>query len=102
MIIYRIFWSELTRLVFSTQSLDAARGMTYLHGVTPPVIHRDLKTANLLVDHTWKVKVADFGVAKMIKDIDYQVSVLSNSLVNMPTLEAATQANEPNENCTLL
>ena len=74
--------------------------MTYLHGVTPPVIHRDLKTPNLLVDHNWKVKVADFGVAKMIKDIDYMVSVLSNSLVNMPTLEAATQANETSENCT--
>lgn len=74
--------------------------MTYLHGVTPPVIHRDLKTANLLVDHNWKVKVADFGVAKMIKDIDYMVSVLSNSLVNMPTQEAATQANETSENCT--
>ena len=74
--------------------------MTYLHGVTPPVIHRDLKTANLLVDHCWKVKVADFGVAKMIKDIDYMVCVLSNSLVNMPAPEAATQANESDENST--
>ena len=82
------------------QALDAAKGMSYLHGVAPPVIHRDLKTANLLVDHNWKVKVADFGVAKMIKDIDYMVSVLSNSLVNMTTVEAAKRANEEGEKCT--
>lgn len=83
-------------------ALDAAKGMSYLHGVAPPVIHRDLKTANLLVDHNWKVKVADFGVAKMIKDIDYMVSVLSNSLVNMTTVEAAKRANEEGEKSPLL
>lgn len=58
--------------------------MCYLHSVSPPVIHRDLKTANLLVDHNWKVKVSDFGVAKMIKDIDYRMSLMcSNSLVDV-------------------
>ena len=46
-------------------ALDAARGMEYLHGQSPPRIHRDLKTANLLVDQNWVVKVADFGCARM-------------------------------------
>ncbi|KYQ99761.1 leucine-rich repeat-containing protein (LRR) [Tieghemostelium lacteum] len=42
---------------------DCARGMTYLHSRNPIIIHRDLKTDNLLVDDNWQVKVADFGLA---------------------------------------
>ena len=37
--------------------LDAAKGMQYLHACTPPLIHRDLKTPNLLVDKNYIVKV---------------------------------------------
>ena len=36
---------------------DAAKGMLYLHSRSPPVFHRDLKSANLLVDVNWHVKV---------------------------------------------
>ena len=49
-------------------ALDAANGMEYLHGQKPPRIHRDLKTANLLVDDNWTVKVADFGCSKVLKE----------------------------------
>ncbi|KAF2075586.1 hypothetical protein CYY_003129 [Polysphondylium violaceum] len=42
---------------------DCARGMTYLHSRNPIIIHRDLKTDNLLVDDSWQVKVGDFGLA---------------------------------------
>eukprot|EP01094_Clydonella_sp_ATCC50884_P016900 TRINITY_DN2859_c0_g1_i4.p1 TRINITY_DN2859_c0_g1~~TRINITY_DN2859_c0_g1_i4.p1 ORF type:complete len:477 (+),score=136.79 TRINITY_DN2859_c0_g1_i4:77-1507(+) len=45
---------------------DAARGMLYLHSCTPPVIHRDLKTANLLVSHGWEIKVTDFGLSRVL------------------------------------
>jgi serine/threonine protein kinase len=44
-------------------SIDAARGMLYLHEREPKVIHRDLKSSNLLVDKDWNVKVADFGLS---------------------------------------
>jgi serine/threonine protein kinase len=43
--------------------IDCARGMAYLHSRHPVIIHRDLKTDNLLVDDNWQVKVADFGLA---------------------------------------
>lgn len=43
--------------------IDCARGMAYLHSRNPVIIHRDLKTDNLLVDDNWQVKVADFGLA---------------------------------------
>lgn len=38
--------------------LDAAKGMMYLHSSEPPVIHRDLKSPNLLVDKHWRIKVS--------------------------------------------
>jgi serine/threonine protein kinase len=38
--------------------LDTAKGMNYLHRQDPPIIHRDLKSHNLLVDEHWRVKVS--------------------------------------------
>ncbi|XP_020240831.1 probable serine/threonine-protein kinase DDB_G0272254 [Asparagus officinalis] len=38
-------------------AMDIARGMNYLHHCNPPIIHRDLKSSNLLVDKNWTVKV---------------------------------------------
>uniref|UniRef100_A0A7N0TX45 non-specific serine/threonine protein kinase n=1 Tax=Kalanchoe fedtschenkoi TaxID=63787 RepID=A0A7N0TX45_KALFE len=45
-------------------ALDA-KGMNYLHRLNPPIVHRDLKTSNLLVDRNWTVKVGDFGLSRL-------------------------------------
>ncbi|KAL4431452.1 hypothetical protein ABPG75_006708 [Micractinium tetrahymenae] len=50
-----------------SMALDAAKGMLYLHAHSPPVIHRDLKSPNLLVDSAWRVKVADFNLSKLME-----------------------------------
>ncbi|XP_060173520.1 serine/threonine-protein kinase STY46-like isoform X2 [Lycium barbarum] len=44
-------------------AIDLSKGMSYLHQNS--IIHRDLKTANLLMDENQVVKVADFGVARV-------------------------------------
>jgi hypothetical protein len=43
----------------------AARGMTYLHSGSPAVLHRDLKSANLLLDESYTAKVCDFGLSRL-------------------------------------
>ncbi|KAH8497436.1 hypothetical protein H0E87_019920 [Populus deltoides] len=43
---------------------DVAKGMNYLHQFRPPIIHRDLKSLNLLVDSAYKVKICDFGLSR--------------------------------------
>lgn len=47
---------------------DAAKGMNFLHHHEPIIIHRDLKTQNLLLDDGWRVKVADFGLSRIIEE----------------------------------
>ncbi|XP_022881479.1 probable serine/threonine-protein kinase SIS8 [Olea europaea var. sylvestris] len=46
-------------------ALDVAKGMNYLHTSQPIIVHRDLKTPNLLVDKNWVVKVCDFGMSRL-------------------------------------
>lgn len=48
-------------------ALDAAKGMLYLHSCSPPIIHRDLKSPNLLVDKHWRVKVCDFNLSRVME-----------------------------------
>ncbi|XP_022759176.1 calcium/calmodulin-regulated receptor-like kinase 2 isoform X2 [Durio zibethinus] len=53
-------WEERLQI-----ALDISHGIEYLHeGAVPPVIHRDLKSANILLDQSMRAKVADFGLSK--------------------------------------
>ncbi|TKY53468.1 Serine/threonine-protein kinase CTR1 [Spatholobus suberectus] len=53
--------SERRRL---SMAYDVASGMNYLHQMRPPIVHRDLKSPNLLVDDSYTVKVGDFGLSR--------------------------------------
>uniref|UniRef100_A0A2N9I3G7 Protein kinase domain-containing protein n=1 Tax=Fagus sylvatica TaxID=28930 RepID=A0A2N9I3G7_FAGSY len=51
-------------------ALDVARGMNCLHASTPTIVHRDLKSPNLLVGNNWNVKVYDDFLSMLFKHID--------------------------------
>ncbi|KAM0866057.1 hypothetical protein ACQ4PT_042855 [Festuca glaucescens] len=48
-----------------SMAFDVAKGMNYLHKRNPPIVHRDLKSPNLLVDKKYTVKVCDFGLSRL-------------------------------------
>jgi len=56
-------------LIWSTRlkiAVDAAHGLEYLHcKANPPVIYRDLKSSNILLDNDFNARLSDFGLAKL-------------------------------------
>lgn len=60
-------YSPLTWEIRMNIILGTAKGLTYLHeGLEPKVIHRDIKSSNILLDKHWNPKVSDFGLAKLL------------------------------------
>eukprot|EP00051_Salpingoeca_urceolata_P023023 m.386245 g.386245 ORF g.386245 m.386245 type:complete len:893 (+) comp20053_c0_seq5:1119-3797(+) len=47
---------------------DACSAVTYLHELSPPVLHGDVNTANFMVTTGWVVKLGDFGNAQRLTD----------------------------------
>uniref|UniRef100_A0A0D9XCI7 non-specific serine/threonine protein kinase n=1 Tax=Leersia perrieri TaxID=77586 RepID=A0A0D9XCI7_9ORYZ len=60
--------------------VDAAEGLSYLHhDCVPAIIHRDVKSNNILLDADFRAKVADFGVAKCVGDGPATMSIIAGS-----------------------
>ncbi|OQR91836.1 protein kinase [Achlya hypogyna] len=50
--------------------LDVVKGLRYLHGCEPTVVHRDLKAKNVLVSANYTAKLADFGSSRLYEEED--------------------------------
>ncbi|CAK9270856.1 unnamed protein product [Sphagnum jensenii] len=56
-------------------AMGSARGLNFLHhGFIPHIIHRDVKTSNILLDADFEPRVADFGLARLISAYETHVS----------------------------
>lgn len=67
---FLIIWQNTKEITWKRAlsfASDMAEGMAALHGHDPPIIHRDLKSLNLLVTKDWRCKVCDFGLSRAMK-----------------------------------
>ncbi|KAJ8484820.1 hypothetical protein OPV22_017305 [Ensete ventricosum] len=70
--------SWINRLVIAE---DAAKGIEYLHtGCFPSIIHRDLKSSNILLDKHLRAKVSDFGLSKPAVDGSHISSIVRGTV----------------------
>lgn len=55
--------------------LGIARGLAYLHEESRlKIVHRDIKTSNVLLDKDFNAKISDFGLAKLHEDDNTHIS----------------------------
>ncbi|KAG6727770.1 hypothetical protein I3842_02G141300 [Carya illinoinensis] len=70
-------WKERIQI-----AVDAAQGLEYLHhGCKPPIIHRDVKTTNILLNEKMQAKIADFGLSKCFQVENQSQSHLLTTVV---------------------
>ncbi|KAI4339988.1 hypothetical protein MLD38_024870 [Melastoma candidum] len=69
----------LVRLDWTTRkkiAIGAARGLAFLHhSCIPHIIHRDMKSSNVLLDENLEARVSDFGMARLVNALDTHLSV---------------------------
>ncbi|RYR25469.1 hypothetical protein Ahy_B02g059255 [Arachis hypogaea] len=61
-------WGKRVRL-----ALQTAKAIDTLHSSTPPVIYRNIKSANVLIDRNFNARLGDFGLALMCHVDDYRL-----------------------------
>uniref|UniRef100_A0A1X7UBI1 Protein kinase domain-containing protein n=2 Tax=Amphimedon queenslandica TaxID=400682 RepID=A0A1X7UBI1_AMPQE len=66
--------------------LDVAKGLCYLHGKRPPIVHRDLTANNVLLTSSYSAKISDLGVSRLADTFkkDHLTTAPGNAMVMPP------------------
>ncbi|XP_044466646.1 LRR receptor-like serine/threonine-protein kinase FEI 1 isoform X1 [Mangifera indica] len=68
----RLDWDARLNII-----MGAAKGLAYLHhDCSPRIIHRDIKSSNILLDGNLEARVSDFGLAKLLKDEESHITTI--------------------------
>ncbi|KAG0451479.1 hypothetical protein HPP92_026227 [Vanilla planifolia] len=67
----RLDWAARKKI-----AIGSARGLAFLHhSCIPHIIHRDMKSSNVLIDENLEARVSDFGMARLVNALDTHLSV---------------------------
>ncbi|KAJ0103683.1 hypothetical protein Patl1_03666 [Pistacia atlantica] len=67
----RLDWAARKKI-----AIGSARGLAFLHhSCLPHIIHRDMKSSNVLLDENFEARVSDFGMARLVNALDTHLSV---------------------------
>ncbi|XP_064384117.1 uncharacterized protein LOC135333128 [Halichondria panicea] len=77
---YGIFPDEISFSIL----YDVSLGLAYLHGQTPPIVHRDLSGSNILLSSNMTAKIADLGVARILNLTPLQMTEVPGTPAYMP------------------
>jgi len=58
-VVYDFGWDRTFKV-----GIEFTKGMEFLHGQEPPIVHRDFKSLNVLVTDDWQIKLCDFGLSR--------------------------------------
>ncbi|XP_078158982.1 putative serine/threonine-protein kinase At1g01540 [Carex rostrata] len=91
-----------TRLEFKQRlsiAIGVAKGLSHLHSLSPPVVHNNFKTSNVLVDENFIAKVADAGIIRLIQGSDNAgpSNRLSGSIYHDPEVSSLMQQSESSD-----
>ncbi|XP_065852501.1 probable serine/threonine-protein kinase WNK5 isoform X2 [Euphorbia lathyris] len=84
---YRMKYQQVDIQAVKNWARQILRGLAYLHGNDPPVIHRDLKCDNIFVNgHLGQVKIGDLGLAAILRQSQHAHSVIGTPEFMAPEL----------------
>ena len=82
--------------------MDAAKGILYLHTeADPPIIHRDIKANNILLDSKFTAKVSDFGISKLAPVTDakgFKIDQISTYVKGTPVSSTTSELQKDFQN----
>ncbi|XP_010556328.1 PREDICTED: proline-rich receptor-like protein kinase PERK1 isoform X2 [Tarenaya hassleriana] len=82
-----------------TVSLGAAKGLAHLHSLSPRLIHKDFKTANVLVDENFIAKVADAGLPNLLgrEDVGSSSQMVADKIFLAPEVQEFRRFSEKSD-----
>jgi len=80
-------------------SIGAAKGLAHLHSLSPRLIHKDFKTANVLVDENFIAKVADAGVRNFLgrEDVGTSSHIVADQIFLSPEVQEFKRFSEKSD-----
>ncbi|CAA7398448.1 unnamed protein product [Spirodela intermedia] len=76
-------------------ALGAAKGLCHLHGLVPPLVHKNFKTSNVLVDENFIAKVADAGIIDLLRETGCgSPQILGSNVFQDPEVGDSAQLSE--------